>query len=132
MTGSPLSVGLGAGVAVCVGAGVGISLGRGAGAIVGTGVAVGKGVGASVGVGTAVGMAVGVVVGQVDAVTVGVAVDHPATSVAAGAGPHAASNKMLRHTATLLLETSSFIIFRSHSVRGPFPWIVSRVRLAAK
>ena len=75
--------------------------------MVGAGVAVGDGV--SVG-GISVGVAVCVGVGVSVGISLGLAVGNTATGEAVGLGPHAANNKRLKHTTTLLLESGSFIL----------------------
>jgi hypothetical protein len=76
------------------------------GVLVGSGVLVGVAV--CVGVGVSVG--IGVEVGVADATIVGVTVGSTATDVVVGVGPHAVSNKRLKHTRGLF-ETNGFILY---------------------
>ncbi len=87
------------GVAVGVGVSVGSGVSVGVAVCVGVdvGLAVGVKVAVGVGLGVAVGIGVEVRVGVADTVTVGVAVGNTAMGVAVGIGPHAASNKVLKH-----------------------------------
>ena len=98
---------------------VGSGVGGSVGVFVGVAVCVRVGVDVNVGVGVAVGVRVAVSVGV--GVAEIVAVGNAATGVAVGAGPHAVNNKILKHTTTLLLESKSFIFFRSFSARHISP-----------
>jgi hypothetical protein len=111
-----------------VGVWVGVSVEVGVGVKVGLGVSVGVGAGDLVGAGVAVGLSVGVRVGVADAATVGLAAGNIATDVAVEAGVHAANNRRLKHTVTLLLGSRSFISLLLFGVECTLLWSTPSVR----